>query len=158
MENASKALILAASVLLGLMIISVGVVLFHSFGGTGNSIMSQIEDNKIQEFNNQFLKYYGLPTGISIHDIITIANNAKNFNETNGIDTYAGYSDKSLYIQVDFKDKYANYINFEKKPEQEYINLLKQTNNADLYIYEIKSININPNTKRINYVKIGVKP
>lgn len=31
MENASKALIMAASVLLGLMIISVGVALFRSF-------------------------------------------------------------------------------------------------------------------------------
>ena len=43
MENASKALLMVASVLLGLMIISVGVALFNSFGGSSASIMNKIE-------------------------------------------------------------------------------------------------------------------
>ena len=58
MENASKALIMAASILLGVMIISVGVALFNSFVGFSSDITNEIEKKKIEQFNLQFLKYY----------------------------------------------------------------------------------------------------
>ena len=47
MENASKALIMAASVLLGVMIISVGVVLFESFSGFAKDTTDKIEEARI---------------------------------------------------------------------------------------------------------------
>jgi len=56
MENASKALIMAASILIGVMIISVGVALFNSFGGFSKDIMTGIEETQVAEFNTQFLK------------------------------------------------------------------------------------------------------
>ena len=44
MENASKALIMAASVLLGLMIISVGVALFNTFSEFSRDTLDKVED------------------------------------------------------------------------------------------------------------------
>ena len=57
MENASKALIMAASMLLSVMIITVGIVLFRSFGSTGSDIIDKMSQTQITEFNNQFYKY-----------------------------------------------------------------------------------------------------
>jgi len=59
MENASKALIMAASVLLGLMIISIGVTLYSTFADFSRTTLEKVEETKLAEWNNQFLKYYG---------------------------------------------------------------------------------------------------
>ncbi len=59
MENASKAFIMAATMLLGLMIISVGVALFQSFSDLGRDTIQKVENYKISEWNNTYLKYYG---------------------------------------------------------------------------------------------------
>lgn len=59
MENASKAFIMAATMLLGLMIISVGVILFQSFSDLGKDTIQKVENYKISEWNNTYLKYYG---------------------------------------------------------------------------------------------------
>lgn len=59
MENASKALIMAATALLALMIVSVGVALFNTFSDLGKDTIEKIENNKIAEWNNTYLKYYG---------------------------------------------------------------------------------------------------
>jgi amino acid permease len=50
MENASRALLIAASVLVGVMIVSVGVVLFSSFGNSSKDIIAKLEQNKTDEF------------------------------------------------------------------------------------------------------------
>ena len=47
MENASKALIMAATVLLGVMIISVGVALFNTFSEFGRDTLQKVEDKRI---------------------------------------------------------------------------------------------------------------
>ncbi len=122
MENASKALIMAASVLLGIMIISVGVALFNSFGGFSRDITSEIERRQIEEFNTQFLKYYGETTEyneeknryekqkikVTTHDIVTLANLAKKNNTENQIETQNGKNQNSSYIQIELIKKYKN--------------------------------------------------
>ena len=157
MENASKALIMAASVLLGVMIITVGVALFRSFGGTSAEIMGEIEKAKIEEFNNQFLKYYGLEDGISVHDVVTIANLAKENNEYMEVSDQVGYSQKSLYIQVDLNKE----TNIEKKSESKLIEMmqdvkLKYDNSSGQLInpYKIEQVLINSNTHKVMYIKI----
>lgn len=59
MENASKALIMAATGLLGLMIISVAVTLFNIFSDLGKDTIEKVENTRITEWNNTYLKYYG---------------------------------------------------------------------------------------------------
>ena len=82
MENATKALIMAATVLLGVIILSLAVYLFLYFGSYAEGVENQNRDNQIAQFNSQFLSYQG-KEGITIYDVITIANMAKDYNEEN---------------------------------------------------------------------------
>lgn len=78
MENASNALIIAASVLLALMIISFGTFLFAIFGNNSRNIDTQISKKEVQEFNAKFLKY--TEQDCTVYDIVTIINLAKDNN------------------------------------------------------------------------------
>lgn len=112
MENASKALIMAASVLLGIMIISVGVTLFVTFSNFSKSTESKIEEAKIAEWNDNFLKYYGTitkiengkqvvkPVQVTMHDIISVANFAKKNNEKYELTKENSGNENTYYVQV----------------------------------------------------------
>ena len=97
MENASKALIMSASILIGVIILSIAVYLFSAFGGSSKQIQQQVDARVIVEFNNNFLKYQGSEE-CTIHDIVNLAKFAKKTNEQMGY----GISDyqKPFYIQV----------------------------------------------------------
>lgn len=117
MENASKALIMAAEILLGVMIISIGVFLFNTMGQYSDETTDQIEQAQLDQFNNQFLKYYGNtstngnapePIECTIHDIVNLANLASMYNAQNGFEETEDISNdpanNSLYyIQIDLK-------------------------------------------------------
>ena len=65
MENASKALMMAASVLIGIMIISLAVYLFTTFGASSKQLHEEIETNRLNEFNTQFTLYENkIPVGV----------------------------------------------------------------------------------------------
>ena len=80
MENASKALIMAGGVLIGILIISLAVYLFTDFGSTSAQINAQNSQKQITEFNSKFTAYEG-NDNITIYDIITLAGYAKENNE-----------------------------------------------------------------------------
>lgn len=73
MENASKALIMAASVLIGILILSLVVYLFTSFAGTSAQIHEENAKKQIDQFNSQFTSYVG-KEGITIYDVVSVAN------------------------------------------------------------------------------------
>ena len=98
MENASKALLMAGGVLIGLLIISLGVYLFTNFGGTAGQIQANIDENQLAQFNSQFTSYEGR-TDVTIHDVIDMASLASQNNisyefpkrdpaQNTGIDNY----------------------------------------------------------------------
>ena len=112
MENASKALIMAASVLLGVMILSVGVYLFYVYSDYSSNAYQQMEQAQINQFNTQFLKYYGMtavenekeepqPILCTAHDIISLANLAYQNNLQYEVDNLNGYNVNTYYIQID---------------------------------------------------------
>ena len=76
MENASKALIMAAGVLIGIMILSLAVYLFATFGATSAELHGQVETSRITQFNTQFTSYEGR-SDITIYDVISVVNLAK---------------------------------------------------------------------------------
>ena len=80
MENASKALIMAGGVLIGVLIISLAVYLFVSFGQTSAEINSQNAQKQISQFNSQFTSYEG-NNQLTIHDVVTVANFAMENNK-----------------------------------------------------------------------------
>ena len=72
MENASKALIMAGTILISVMVLSTAVMLVRMFGNFGNETAEKLEEHKLNEFNNQFIKFVN--TKVTAHDIITLAN------------------------------------------------------------------------------------
>ena len=93
MENASKALLMAAAVLIGVIILSIGVYLFVYFSDYAIGVEDDVRTNQIAQFNSQFLSYQGKE--LTIYDVITLANMAKDYNQENG---YA--SGQTGYITV----------------------------------------------------------
>lgn len=100
MENASKALIMAGGILIGLLIISLAVYLFVDFGKTAADINDQNADQQIVEFNSRFTQYesYKDDAGnwkTTIYDIISLAGYAKENNEY-----YKESSDEQISVNI----------------------------------------------------------
>lgn len=102
MENATKALIMAAGVLMGIVILSLAVYEFTSFGISSKEIHKANEETRLNEFNSQFTKYEG-KDDVTIYDVITVANLAKENN------SYYEFSPRSLE-QNTGKDLYISVI------------------------------------------------
>lgn len=101
MENASKALIMAGGVLIGILIISLAVYLFTDFGSTSAQINAQNSQKQITEFNSKFTSYeeYKDKDGnwkITIYDIITLAGYAKENNQY-----YEDTSEEQIKVKID---------------------------------------------------------
>ena len=79
MENASKALLMAAGVLIGILLISLAVYLFVDFGSTSAQINTQNAEKQLTQFNSKFTSYIG-KEGLTIYDVITVAGYARENN------------------------------------------------------------------------------
>lgn len=87
MENASKALLMAAGVLIGVLILSLAVFLFINFGEQAEQIHGEITSNQLTQFNAQFNVYEGR-RDVTIYQIVTIANLAYENNQKETDETY----------------------------------------------------------------------
>lgn len=88
MENASKALIMAGGVLIGILLLSLAVYLFIDFGTTSAKINDKNAQQQIVEFNSKFTSYEG-KTNLTIYEVLTVAGYAKENNEYyKGLDQY----------------------------------------------------------------------
>lgn len=105
MENATKALIMAATILISIAVISLGLYLATTLGAYSSEIENENRQNQIEQFNVQFLSYQGKET--TIYNIITLANLANENNKKYGL-TRADASKNTLYISVDVK--YGNKL------------------------------------------------
>ena len=80
MENASKALIMAGGILVGILVMSLFIYLIVSFGATSDKLHEQNAQTQINQFNTQFTIYTD-KENITIYDIISVANLARENNE-----------------------------------------------------------------------------
>ena len=150
MENASKALIMAAGVLIGVLILSLAVYLFTTFGATSAELHRQNDANRINQFNTQFTSYEA-KQGITIYDVITIANLATENNiyyelpKVQGVISNNNYPE--FYVQVNLKnDKYNGPI--EKAYDQNTIN--NKTNYDEIILNDTQKITENTSLKEYN--------
>ena len=79
MENTSKALIMAAEILIGVLLLTLMVFLFYAMGTFSKTVDENIETKNVSEFNINFEKYRG-KTDITAQDIISMGNLAKQYN------------------------------------------------------------------------------
>ena len=101
MENASKALLMAGGVLLGIMILSLAVYLFSNFGSTSSTIHENIETNQISQFNSQLMQYDGNQT-VTMYHVVSMARLATQNNQNYEFAhrAPAEVTDKDMYISV----------------------------------------------------------
>ena len=169
MENATKAFMMAAGVLIGVLILSIAVYLFTIFSRNSEQVYKEMESNQVTQFNNQFLKYYGLisrtyideqtgkektvqePIKCTVHDIISLANLAYQNNVENQVANETGWNDSTSYIQIRIGNTKKNK-NLEKWTEEQKIEFIKDnTNNS----YKCVEVHISDITKRICYMKFS---
>ncbi len=80
MENASKALLIAAEVLFGIMLLTMFTVLMSVFGNLQENYSEKKESQDIQAFNANFYNYER--DNLTAQDIVTIYNFVKQYNES----------------------------------------------------------------------------
>lgn len=80
MENASKALLMAAGILIGVLLLTLMVALFSSSKSLFDSYDTTKQSEAIQQFNVNFTKYVG--QDLTIHEVVTICNFAEEHNVT----------------------------------------------------------------------------
>ncbi len=79
MENASKALWLAAEMLLGVMILMVVVVSFTAVQDFSSEIDGNIQSKMVAEFNSKF-EPYNNRNNLTPQDVVTLVNLVKDYN------------------------------------------------------------------------------
>lgn len=149
MENASKALIMAAGVLIGVLILSLAVYLFVSFGTSSAQVHKQNEENQLNEFNTQFTSYEGREE-ITIYDVITVKNLADQNNRQYELDSS---TNSNFYITVKLGN---SIINNNKVKEEELIKKDTETLQEKLPTYSCK-VTISPVTGRVKEIRFSDK-
>ena len=72
MENSTKALLIAASVLIAIVLISVGIKLLSSTSGVAEEVGSVSDSMAVSIFNSQFTSFFSNSTsGIEVKNLIT---------------------------------------------------------------------------------------
>ena len=92
MENASKALIIAGTALILILIISAGMLLFNKAGNLSNSARVQWTEDEVNSFNDQFEKFGGEQSGSRVKELITEVNR----------------SNKAMDVRVEINNSAAN--------------------------------------------------
>ncbi len=81
MENASKAIIIAGSMLIGVIVLTIISYIWVTFDSTSKDVQEKIDARVLTEFNNNFFKYQGSKE-CTIHDIVSLASFAKQNNQS----------------------------------------------------------------------------
>ena len=110
MENASKALIIAGSVLVAILLIAMGVRVFTSTRGTTDAQEGAMKTTEVSVFNSKFTQYVG--TNKSKAQVVALLNAAISNNATNDHKiTVNGSSNIANLINTVGNGTYRIYVN-----------------------------------------------
>lgn len=136
MENASKALIMAGGVLIGIVLFSILVYVFRYSGDFAKQYDDKLAQQETAKFNEQFTIFEGRED-VTIHEIISLINLAENYNEKEG----------NVVIDISIDGK--SYINKQGFDENAKIDELQKNTN----MYVCLGMEYNTNTNRIDVIK-----
>lgn len=102
MENASKALIMAGSVLIALMIIGALLLMFNSLSSYQDTNTQNTREAQVIEFNNQFETYNR--DDVRGSDMISLVNRIIDYNKRK---TEEGYQQMNISITIDNPSEFA---------------------------------------------------
>ncbi len=129
MENASKALLMAGGVLIGIMVISFMVLVLRKAGKMSAQYDNQIANNELTKFNGQFEIYD--KNDNNFFDVITVANLAYDINKKNGYD-----KQNSVTVEVNDGSETYSILPNSNLPKDHFLK-----NNRNIYIYIYNSEN-----------------
>ena len=124
MENASKALLIAAAVLIAILLIAFGMRIFNSTKGTTDSAKATMDATEIATFNNRFLAYAGSQNGSQVKSLANavIAHNANSARQVKFQGVTGGADIISAISGVDSLTKYT--INIEDEDGDGYMDTI----------------------------------
>lgn len=105
MENASKALIMAAGILISIMVISFMIFVLRKAGSMSAQYDQQIAENELTKFNGQFEVY--AKEDNTFFDVLTVANLAWDVNKKNNWDEQTGVTIKIINENNDNMVEYS---------------------------------------------------
>ena len=79
MENATNGLMMAGSMLVAIIVLSLFVYLFSSMGGIAKDFQANIDEKAVQKFNEPFERYIG-KENLTPHDLMSVYNLAEQAN------------------------------------------------------------------------------
>lgn len=134
MENASKALYMAAGILISLMIIAIFVYLFNAGGNIGERYEERQSQEQLLLFNSKFENF--AKSNNSISDMISVTNLAINTNEENEYNTQ-----KTVEIEVEIASGVLLSVSskYELERNNIFIGKLENINSSSrkLYVYDL---------------------
>ncbi len=80
MENASKALLMAAGVLMGVLVLALIIYLYTHFGAEAQKFTEIINQHQLTKYNAQYTVFDGRKD-LSVYDVVSIINTAYENNE-----------------------------------------------------------------------------
>lgn len=123
MENATKALIMAGTVLIAVLILALGVYLFRDYSEVARKNEERQSAQSLVQYNTKIEKY--VDKTLSIQDVLTIANLAKDYNERK--------SDKGMEVMLNGSD----LLDKLDKKNYDWTDLLDEKNDKEYKISRI---------------------
>ena len=136
MENASQALIIAAGVLIGILIITLGTYLYYVFGAYVSDSQAQIAENTLAQFNDKFLRYEN-KSDLTIQDIVTVKNYAlENNYKYSEYSTSIRATENNNYVDV-FKGNNKKLL-LDKTDEEQLLEEFKDNGQTQKYTCKVE--------------------
>ena len=136
MENASQALIIAAGVLIGILIITLGTYLYYVFGAYVSDSQAQIAENTLAQFNDKFLRYEN-KSDLTIQDIVTVKNYAlENNYKYSEYSTSIRATENNNYVDV-FKGNNKKLL-LDKTDEEQLLEEFKDNSQTQKYTCKVE--------------------
>lgn len=130
MENASNALMMAAGVLVGVLILALMVTLFASSSSVSRTYENSKHEEAVQQFNSNFTKYVG--KDLTIHEVVTICNYANKY----GVSVVNSSGTAMSYNESDIKSDVAGYTNAVSTIAHYKLSIISYSDNG--YVSKIK--------------------
>lgn len=124
MENASKALLIAGSVLVVLILIGLGVLLINSTQDMTDQAQVSATAQGIQAFNSQFSQYNGEQKGSTIKTLEQTVNASNGANADSGYSVTLTYSDSDVNSSADLKNSTKYVVTTSDENNDGYIDLI----------------------------------
>ena len=142
---------MAAAILISVIILSLGVYLFIYFSDYAKGVNDDVKANQVAQFNSQFLSFEGKE--LTIYDVITLANLAKDYNESNELSSSdleyisVNLSGNGISAGNNFETKVSN---FKINENSGYVYSNEETGELRKYKAQVTSHEITNLVKTIN--------